>query len=360
VVGALWVAVGRGLPFARPSCSLSVDRSLKVGDVVRRIDVAAGEAWAIGSSYVAAVGRPLALHRATGGWIAEPVPVDSDTTTVGLHDVVALPSGEAWAVGSVKAREPFAVRWDGEGFVRIATADLGVDAEWLGVGGSPEGGVWAVGKRTDGLRYRTLVARADGDRFVVVPSPNQGDGNDVLSDVDVAGEVAWAVGWTYGADARFHPLTMRLADGAWELVAAPAPAGDAFLTTVVAVADGTAWAVGWRTMGEDGARALVLRFDGTTWTEVAPPTEAWTRLLGADTSAGRLVVVGESHDGDRRSAPAAWTTDDEGATWRQVALGGGGTRWFTGVDLAGETTISAVGASLDGTQRSVGFLASGC
>ena len=90
------------------------------------LDVAAGEAWAIGSSYVAAVGRPLALHRATEGWVAEPVPVDSDTTTVGLHDIVVLPSGEAWAVGSVKAREPFAVRWDGVGFVRIATADLGV------------------------------------------------------------------------------------------------------------------------------------------------------------------------------------------------------------------------------------------
>ena len=140
MVGALWVAVGRGLPFARPSCSLSVDRTLKVGDVVRRIDVAAGEAWAIGSSYVAAVGRPLALHRTAGGWVAEPVPVDSDTTTVGLHDIIVVPSGEAWAVGSVKAREPFAVRWDGVGFVRIATADLGVDAEWLGVGGSPEGG----------------------------------------------------------------------------------------------------------------------------------------------------------------------------------------------------------------------------
>ena len=170
------------------------------------------------------VSLQASLHWNAGDTVTIEINVSGlPTTTVGLHDIVVLPSGEAWAVGSVKAREPFAVRWDGEGFVRIATADLGVDAEWLGVGGSPEGGVWAVGKRTDGLRYRTLVARADGDRFVVVPSPNQGEGNDVLSDVDVAGEVAWAVGWTYGADARFHPLTMRLADGAWGIVAAPAP-----------------------------------------------------------------------------------------------------------------------------------------
>lgn len=353
-----YLVAGPGLPFGAPSCRLAVDRMLDVNEVVRRVDAAGGEAWAVGSAYVAAVGRPLALHRGEQGWYAEPVPTDAETETVGLHDVVVLPTGVMWAVGSVRAREPFAVRW-AEGFTRVVTPDLGVDAEWLGVGASPAAGVWAVGKRTDGARYRTLIARADGDRFVVVPSPNEGEGNNVLADVDVAGSAAWTVGWSYGGDGRFHPLAMRLVDGGWEITPTPAPDGDGFLTTVVAAGDGTAWAVGWRSVGAEGARPLVLRYDGSSWTTATPPASGWARLLGADAAGSRLLVVGDGRDDDRRATPAAWISDD-GSTWSAVAVGGDGERWFTGVDLGSDGAVVAAGASLNDAQRAVGYLATGC
>ena len=352
--------MGPGLPFVGPRCGFTVGRTLDAGDVVRRVDAADGAAWVVGSRYRAAVGLPLVLRRDVDGWSEVAVPLDTETVTAGLHDVVALPSGGVWTVGSLRAAEPLAYRWDGTEFHAVATPDLGVEAEWLGVGGDDRVGVWAVGKRTDGARYRTLVGRAEGDRFVVVPSPNEGDGNNVLADADAAGDVVWAVGWSYGADARFHPLAMRLASDAWELVAIPAPDGDAFLTTVVAGADGTAWAVGWRTIGEEGARALVLRFDGASWTTVASPSTAWARLLGADAVDGRLLVVGEGRDDGRRISPVAWFTDDAGAIWRPAPLDGDGTRWFTDVDLAAAEAAVAVGASSRGIQRSTGFLATGC
>ncbi|MFM8330745.1 MAG: asparagine synthase-related protein [Candidatus Methylumidiphilus sp.] len=47
-LGAYLVA-GPGLPFGAPSCRLAVDRMLDVNEVVRRVDAAGGEAWAVGS-----------------------------------------------------------------------------------------------------------------------------------------------------------------------------------------------------------------------------------------------------------------------------------------------------------------------
>ena len=343
-----------------PRCALTpADGGFRRVDTLRRIAVLAdGSAWAVGSRYSGAVGQPVAFRWRDGAWRAADVPSVSEKVTSGLHDVASIGSTDAWAVGSIRARTPFVVRWDGTTWSDVPTEGVPEDAEaeWLGVAASRAGGVLAVGKVLDGLAYRTLVGRLDGGRLVAERGPNVGAGNNVLADVDLRGDTAWAVGWTV-EDGVYRTLAARAGDDGWIIEPTPDPgAGDDVLTTVAVVDADTAWAVGWSRDLEGEPTPLVLRWDGATWRAVRPPAAAG-RLLAVAAAGGRVLVVGDAMDGARRQVALAYARID--GRWEEVPTPDPEDRWFTGVALVGETGAIAVGPQVVGS-RYGSFLATGC
>lgn len=343
-----------------PACVLEpADRGFRRVDTLRRIALFAdGSALAVGSRYSGAVGQPIAFRWRDGAWRPMDVPSVSEKVTSGLHDVAAF-GADAWAVGSIRARTPLAVRWDGEGWSDVPTDGLAEDAEaeWLGVAATRAGGVLAVGKILDGLAYRTLVGRLDAGRFVAERGPNVGDGNNVFADVDLRGASAWAVGWTVGPDGVYRTLAARFADGAWVVEPTPDPGvGDDVLSTVAVVDADTAWAVGWSRDGEGEPTPLVLRWDGATWRAVRPPAAAG-RLLAVAATGGRLVVAGDVMDDDRRQVALAYARVD--GAWEEIPTPDPQDRWYTGLALVGEADALAVGPQVVGG-RYGSFLATGC
>ena len=328
-------------------------------DTLRRLAVLSdGSALAVGSRYSGAVGQPVAFRWRDGAWRPTEVPSVSDKVTSGLHDVAAT-GATAWAVGSIRARTPFVVRWDGSAWLDVPTEGVAEDAEaeWLGVGATRAGVVVAVGKILDGLAYRTLVGRAEGGRIVAERGPNVGEGNNVFADVDLRGATAWAVGWTVDADGIYRTLAARSVAGAWIVEPTPDPgAGDDVLTTVAVVDADSAWAVGWSRDAEGEPTPLVLRWDGATWRAVSPPATSG-RLLAVAAAGGRVLVAGDRMDDEGRQVALAYARID--GRWEEVPTPDPEDRWYTGVALVGADGALAVGPQVV-AGRYGAFVATGC
>lgn len=343
------------------SCAFEpADGGSRPVDTLRRVaTLPDGTSWMVGSRYSGSVGQPVALRRQGDRWISTEIPIGATNVTSGLHDVAALASGSAWAVGSSRARIPVAVEWDGAGWTETPTEGLPEDstAEWLGVAASRAGGVLAVGKILEGLSYRTIVGRLEDGRMVASYGPNVGEGNNVFIDVDMRGAGnAWAVGWTV-EDGVYRTLAARYAAGAWVIEPTPDPgAGDDVLTSVAVVDPDTAWAVGWSRDADGEPTPLTLRWDGEVWNEVRPPAVTG-RFLAVAAQGSRLIVAGDSIGQDRRPMALAYGRVD--GAWEQIAIDAPEDRWYTGVALWGEADVVAVGPQVI-DERYGSFVATGC
>ena len=133
----------------------------------------------------------------------------------------------------------------------------------------------------------TLTEHFDGVRWKVVPSPNVAKPNQfngarqVLSGVAArsTGDV-WAVGWTIDtATGSFLPdktLILRWNGTSWVVVPSPDHANkEDMLTGVAAVSSGNAWAVGTFTDRGSGFpvdRTQILQWNGSAWSVVPTPS----------------------------------------------------------------------------------------
>lgn len=336
--------------------------------VLRRLALDGAGAIAVGSRYSAALGLPVAFRWDGADWVEMPVPVASESETTGLHDVAVLggerPSGgDAWAVGSTRASTPFAVAWDGFAWSPVVTEGLeGAVAEWLGVGASPEAGVWSVGKRTTDATDRAIVGRLDRDAFFASDLPAVGARGDVLVDVDLAGDGGWAVGWSVAEGGARSALAARLEGGAWRVVPTP-EAGDAVLSAVAVVSETSAYAVGWSLDALGEPSPLVLAWDGEAWRVAAGP-RAGGRLLAVAARGpvgdlpARLVVAGEATASDGRAEGFVAALED--AEWTDLSLSQPRERWLTGVALGPDGAVLGVGSAIGEAERYGSFLARGC
>src|SRR5262249_6526393 len=146
---------------------------------------------------------------------------------------------------------------------------------------------WAVGNVGSALHAnQTLIERFDGSGWSVVPSPNQGTGNNALNDVSMIPGTGWSAGYTVGTGGTYQPLALRWDGTQWSLASPGSFPGDAVLTGVDTLADGSAWAVGFQTAADGTRRTLIEQALGGTWTPVASPNDG---DLGADNS---LTAIG--------------------------------------------------------------------
>jgi uncharacterized repeat protein (TIGR01451 family) len=231
-------------------------------DVAVMIDVAAvssSDIWAVGYEFdwtqppgtATATGvRPLIEHYDGAAWTV--VPDDPNAAGDVLQGVVALSSGDVWAVGGSSGAAPSGLRehWNGLQWQLQPGPSGEQDTQLVDVAGTATDDVWAVGQggaaeHWDGATWTQAPLGAASDVFTGVAAIAAGD--------------AWAAGSS----------GLQHWDGTtWSPVPDAAPAGsDPLLLGLAALRPHDVWAGGvFRDpLSRDGA-PLVEHYDGAGWT----------------------------------------------------------------------------------------------
>jgi FG-GAP-like repeat len=220
------------------------------------------------------------------------------------------------------------------------------DAAYVSAGQS-----WAVGNVGAALHpNRTLIERFDGSAWSVVPSPNQGSGNNALNRVSMIPGAGWAVGYAVGTGGAYQPLALRWDGTKWSLNSpAPLP-GDAVLTGVDTLADASAWAAGFQiTAGT--RRTLLEHASGGSWTPAASPNVAGSTdnslMAVGGTQATGLWAVGYSLSASGlKPLVLRYDTTRPSPSWALVGgvpAAGSVDTVLTGVDAVTASDVWAVG-----------------
>jgi hypothetical protein len=230
-------------------------------------DLSPTNVWAVGRAMFADSSRhTLIEHLGPGGWSL----VNGPTTTGSvLNGISALAVGDIWAVGSQTSAggsSTLATRFNGTRWTTSTTPNNNANNELNGVAAVAGNDVWAVGNSIksafDGVSTsKTLIEHFNGSGWTIVPSPNVGAGNNVLTGVAAhAANDVWAVGYD---DDQSGSIPVRKTvwmhwDGTrWSFVASPnTGSGDNTLLGVIAPA-GTSDVWAW---GGSADGTLVQRF----------------------------------------------------------------------------------------------------
>src|SRR5579871_4178508 len=145
-------------------------------------------------------------------WGEAPSPKDPASDV--WNSVAAISSSNAWAVGTspvAAGNRATAAEWTGRSWATTQTPDPGTKADdLLGVSGSSASDAWAVGyQEARGSKWQqTLAMHWDGSTWSTVPAPNVGTKNNVLTAVASSGPSdVWAVGIYYASNSRVDTLT---------------------------------------------------------------------------------------------------------------------------------------------------------
>jgi hypothetical protein len=261
--GSTWTA-SPGAPLPTPP---SGGRSLKTTSLNAVTDLSPANVWAVGRAMFADSSRhTLIEHLTAGGWSLVSGPA---TTGSVLNGIGAVGAGDIWAVGSqtsATGSTTLATHFDGTAWRTAATPNNNVNNELDGVAAVAGNDVWAVGDSIknafDGVSTsKTLIEHFNGSTWSIVPSPNVGAGNNVLTGVAAhAADDVWAVGYDddhSGTVPVRRSVWMHWDGTRWSTVASPSSSnGDTTLLGVIAPSGTTdVWAWGG---SPDGT--LVQRF----------------------------------------------------------------------------------------------------
>lgn len=306
------------------------------------------------------------------------LPVDGS-----LSDVLALSSGDVWAVGQQQIWDVWKNRgtirhWDGERWSEIGIRDSTGAGNLRAISASGPGDVWAVGDGHDSLPYLAHGSVTGFDRIM----PQGLRGGDWLGGVDAAPGRVVAVGsrddhalvatgqdgvWTvreteqegalYAVDGGFAvgdtgtgPLVMRYDDGDWETMPVPEVPGG-YLRDVHTDNGRRALAVGGVYWGPGEVEPLVLAWNGKRWRRLAPPGDG-SRLYGVTGDGkGRFWVSG--HDPDRAAEPFMLRCERRSCETIRggAAAGRSSVRLHAVTYLPGRQAVWAVGHAVDARER---------
>ncbi len=179
------------------------------------------EAWAVGFHVVGSVDRTLTEHWNGARWSVLASPnVGSDRND--LRGVAAKSPTDAWAVGAVGVTNAtLAEHWNGTSWSVVPSPNPLPTTKGnnflTGVTAVSADDVWAVGSTLDftlGGLEQTMTLHWDGAAWIVVASPNQGAGSNLLLGVDSpGGGVVFAAGSFQGSGGTSRTLVLRTTDG---------------------------------------------------------------------------------------------------------------------------------------------------
>ncbi|MED7925558.1 hypothetical protein SMD20_14995 [Nonomuraea sp. LP-02] len=243
-----------------------------------------------------------------------------------LSDVLAVSSGDVWAVGQQQIWDVWKNRgtirhWDGSQWSEVAIRDATAAGNLRSLAAAGPSDVWAVGDSHDGLPY---LAHGDVTGFDRVRPQGLRSG-DWLGGVDAKGTKVVAVG---SREKRGLVLTGQ--NGTW---------------TVQQLKDkGALYAVaGGFAVGDTGTEPLIAHYSGGTWKPMPLPSIPGGYLRDIQTdNAKRAVAVGGVYSGPGDIAPLALVWN--GKRWKRQSLpvtgarlygvtgDGKGRYWMTGYD----------------------------
>ena len=248
-----------------------------------------------------------------------------------LEAIASVPTGQAWAVGSVQAKptHPLIMYFDGTRWSEVAVPAVSVASRLDAVTAVSTTDVWAVGRQ--GLaRSTTLIEHWDGMSWSVVQSPDRANSpNQYLNGISATTATdAWAVG-AYWSPAQHYATLVEHWDGkSWKVVPSPTitalPATtsravasgsvasgtpvaaslysvelfDNNLSSVSAVSASDVWTAG-DYYAAGAYRPLVEHWNGTAWQVSLPPGTGSILSIDA-TASGTVWAFGERSFGGAR------------------------------------------------------------
>jgi hypothetical protein len=146
--------------------------------------------------------------------------------------------------------------------------------ELYGLGIVSANDMWAVGRFSDAAGYKTLAMHWDGSAWNIVTTPNVGSNfNQLYSTAAVSSNDVWAVGASSDNSVLFQPLIEHWDGTQWRTVANPlAPGTSAFIYGVASLAANDIWGVGYIQVGFSAQQPLAVHWDGNSWSLVQTPS----------------------------------------------------------------------------------------
>ncbi|MEW9548765.1 hypothetical protein [Nonomuraea sp. NPDC050783] len=245
-----------------------------------------------------------------------------------LSDVLAVSSGDVWAVGQQQIWDVWKNRgtirhWDGSRWSEVAVRDATAAGNLRSLAAAGPSDVWAVGDGHDGLPY---LAHGDVTGFDRV-RPQELRAGDWLGGVDAKGGRIVAVG-----SREKQGLILTGQGNDW--------------TAQQIKDEGALYAVaGGFAVGDTGAEPLIVHYAGGAWRSMPLPSIPGGYLRDVQTdNARRAVAVGGVYRGPGDIAPLVLVWN--GRRWKQqevpvpgarlygVTGDGKGRYWMTGYDPA--------------------------
>jgi hypothetical protein len=257
--------------------------------------------------------RVMANNPPCGTWEVTSSP-GMDTVGSNLTVITSLPSNGLLALGSLN-NELYSILWKDGVWSRFSIASQNVYINDITVVTSDN--IWAVGTATDvSNRESTFIARWDGTKWSVIPSPNIGVTNNNLLGVSaISADNIWAVG-TYRDHAwKGKPLILHWDGNEWRQDQSPSLSSlnnrYSELTDVIALSSTDVWAVGGEQIDDiPNLKPLTLHWDGHSWHHTpVPDISGYSGLRAAVAmSADNIWAVGNN----------AVTIHWNGKDWRNV------------------------------------------
>jgi FG-GAP-like repeat len=266
--------------------------------------LATDDVWAVGFSHGLGRTSPatLAEHWDGTSWSVVPT-VDASNRPNVLVAVDGVASDDVWAVGSFDtsrgSRKTLAEHFDGTAWTIVPTPNVGSLSALTGVAASSPDSVWAAGYTVVDNTYQTLVQHWDGTAWTVVPAPT-GSRNNVLvrlgltSDSDI-----WAVGYSEVPSVN-RTLGLHWDGSAWSGTRTRDLPSSVNVLLDVAAEPGIAWAVGF-SFDADAVmyRSMSEQWDGRRWNTVATAVSSEEdQLKGVDVvpGTGQVWAIGLAGD----------------------------------------------------------------
>ena len=248
-------------------------------------------AWSVGYLNPAAP-KPISAHWNGTSWTKVAVP--NAGGQIALVDVVALPSGAAWAVGSRLSGSrttPFVVQNMGSGWVNSSPAiDEADEGALTAVAVDPEGTIWAAGWRTANGASSPWIIHWDGHSWEDVATDSYGFG--YLTDLAFGAGHAFAAGYMELPSGGYGPLLLQRTAGTWASAALPWGSQSSVLVRAMTVMPSGMPAIAG-TQLEPLPKALMSWSSDTGWQSRRPGNATfpggWMRGIAA-TASGAFAV----------------------------------------------------------------------
>jgi hypothetical protein len=208
----------------------------------------------------------------------------------------------------------------------------------MGISAHSTNDIWAVGFQDTGQYIpQTLTEHWDGSQWSVVPSPNDGSGDNSLTGVTaLSPNDVWAVGSSSAG------LIEHWDGSQWSIVSQPNLASS--FTGITAISASNIWAVGYTAI-QDNPQMLIEHWDGIQWSVVSSPNPGGMNkyFAVAAISARNIWAVGfYANGGVSQTLTEHW----DGTQWSIVPSPNAGSmeNYFLGVArIPGTKQLSAVG-----------------